>query len=393
MINKKSIEDFDLKSKKVIIRVDFNVPIKNDRIEDDNRIKCALKTIKYAYEHGAKVILLSHLGRIGSEEDKKNNSLQIVAIRLSELLFKKVEFIGKCVGDEVLDAINSMNDGDVILLENTRFEDYPDKKESKNDSSLAKYWASLGDIFIDDAFAVAHRAHASNVGIASFLPNGIGFLVKKEVEELTKVLSSPARPYTLILGGAKVSDKIGVINNLIDQVDYLIIGGAMAFTFLKAKGIEVGLSKVDLDNLDYAKDLLKKYSDKIILPIDIVVGDIKGTKCYTKDVSSIENFEIGYDIGSNSSKLFDSYIKKSKTVLVNGPMGMFEEKAYENGTKSMLESLVGIPNVIICGGDTASAALNLGYNDSYTLISTGGGASLEMLAGNDMPGIDVIDEK
>ena len=392
MINKKCITDFDLKSKRVIIRVDFNVPIKDDRILDDNRIKAALETIKYAYTNGAKVILLSHLGRVTSEEDKKDNSLRIVAIRLSELLFKPVLFIDECVSDKVDAAINEMQDGDIVLLENTRFTDVPEPRESKNDLKLAEYWASLGDIFIDDAFALAHRAHASNVGIAKLLPNGIGFLIKKEVEGLESVLSNPKKPYTLVLGGAKVKDKIGVINNLIDQVDYLIIGGAMAYTFLKAKGVNVGLSIVDEDHLTYAKELLQKYSDKIILPIDVIVGDSKGTKCYSKKIDDIASFEIGYDIGPLTIELFDTYIKKSNTALVNGPMGLFEEKAYSKGTDEILKSLVNVSDVIICGGDTAGAALSMGYNE-YKLISTGGGASLEMLAGNEMPGIDVIDEK
>jgi len=390
---KKSIRDFDLKSKRVIIRVDFNVPIKNGLIEDDNRIVKALETIKYAINEGAKVILLSHLGRVDTLEDLKTNSLQIVAIRLSELLFKPVKFINKCVGEEVKSLISEMNDGDVVLLENTRFQDFPDKKESKNDIELAKYWASLGDIFIDDAFAMAHRAHASNVGIAKYLPNGIGFLIEKEVESLTNVLSNPKRPYILILGGAKVKDKIPVIDNLIDKVDYLIIGGAMAFTFLKAKGYNIGLSKLDVDHLDYVSELLNKYGDKIILPIDIVVGDIEGVKSYTVKIEDMKDYEIGYDIGMETSNLFDQYITKAKQALVNGPMGMFEVMAYSKGTASILKSLLNVSDVIICGGDTASAALNMGYADAYKLISTGGGASLEMLAGNEMPGIDVIDEK
>ncbi len=393
MITKKSIEDYDLKSKRVIIRVDFNVPVKDGVIEDDNRIQKSLKTIKYASDNKAKVILLSHMGRIKEEKDLQTNSLQVVAIRLSELLFKKVLFIDKCEGEEVEEAINNMEDGDIILLENTRFEDLVGERESKNDSSLAKYWASLGDIFIDDAFAVAHRAHASNYGIASYLPNGVGFLIKEEVECLSDVLENPMHPNILVLGGAKVKDKIGVIDNLIDKVDYLIIGGAMANTFLKAKNLEVGKSVVDYEHLDYASNLLKKYSDKIILPIDVVVGDEHGNNATLKKVEEVNPSDVIYDIGDATSKLFNEYICKTKMAIVNGTMGMFEVEKYSMGTKNIFKSLLNPEKVIICGGDTASATLSLGYKDSYTLISTGGGASLEMLAGNEMPGIDVIDEK
>lgn len=390
---KKCITDFDLNGKKVIIRVDFNVPMKGSTIEDDNRIRKSLKTINYAINNGAKVILLSHLGRVEEEKDLKEKSLKIVAIRLSELLSRRVKFIDKTRGKEVKDAINEMNNGDIILLENTRFEDYPNKLESNNDPSLAQEWASMADIFINDAFATSHRAHASNVGIATYLPSGIGFLVKDEIEAFDSIFSSLERPFMIILGGAKVKDKIGLINNLIDKASHILIGGGMAYTFLKAKGYNVGKSIVDDANLEYAKGLLDKYSDKLILPIDNLVSTSLEEDSELIDIDKIKDTDIGYDIGPKTVELFKKYLKEAKTVVWNGPMGLFENSKYVNGTKDILSALVNNKNVIICGGDTASAAINLGYEKDFKLISTGGGASLEMLAGLKMPGIDLIDEK
>lgn len=390
---KKCITDFDLNGKKVIIRVDFNVPMKGSTIEDDNRIRKSLKTINYAINNGAKVILLSHLGRVEEEKDLKEKSLKIVAIRLSELLSRRVKFIDKTRGKEVKDAINEMNNGDIILLENTRFEDYPNKLESNNDPSLAQEWASMADIFINDAFATSHRAHASNVGIATYLPSGIGFLVKDEIEAFDSIFSSLEKPFMIILGGAKVKDKIGLINNLIDKASHILIGGGMAYTFLKAKGYNVGKSIVDDANLEYAKGLLDKYSDKLILPIDNLVSTSLEEDSELIDIEKIKDTDIGYDIGPKTVELFKKYLKEAKTVVWNGPMGLFENSKYVNGTKDILSALVNNKNVIICGGDTASAAINLGYEKDFKLISTGGGASLEMLAGLKMPGIDLIDEK
>ena len=284
---KKTIKDFDLYNKRVIIRVDFNVPIKDNIITDDNRIIASLPTINYAVENGAKVILMSHLGRIKTEEDKINNSLEIVASRLSKILNKEVTFVSTTHGDELEDCISNLNIGDILLMENTRFEDLEGKKESSNDSELGKYWASLGDIFINDAFGTCHRAHASNVGIASHLPSGIGFLVEKEINALS-VLDNPVRPFTVILGGAKVNDKIGVIENLVTKADYILIGGGMAYTFLKAKGLPIGKSLLDSENIDFCKKMLDEYSDKIILPIDSVNGkdisDESVSECSVSDI-------------------------------------------------------------------------------------------------------------
>ena len=391
---KKTIRDYDLNNKKVIIRVDFNVPIKDGVILDDNRIVSSLKTIKYAIKNGAKVILMSHLGRVKTKEDKKN-TLKPVSVRLSNLLNHDVLFIGTTRGEELESAINNMKSGDIILMENTRFEDLNGKLESSNDKALGKYWASLGDIFINDAFGTSHRAHASNVGIASNLPSGIGFLVEKELEVINSVILKPNRPFTVILGGAKVSDKIGVIDNLVTKADYILIGGGMAYTFLKSQDINIGASLLDSDNIDYCKTLLKKYSDKIILPIDSVNGESSisntGRTCF---INEIKDNEMGLDIGYNTVKLFKSYLVDSKTILWNGPVGYFENEVFSNGTKGICEVLKSIDATkIIGGGDTGSAIKNLGYEDAVTFISTGGGATLQMLEGKKMDGIDIIDEK
>ena len=383
----KTIKDFDLNGKKVIIRVDFNVPIKDNKIIDDNRIKMSLKTINYAIDKGAKVILMSHLGRVKTEEDKMNNSLKIVGERLSELLGRPVIFVNETRGTNLENSINKMNNGDVLLIENTRFEDLNGKLESSNDPILGKYWASLGDIFINDAFATCHRAHASNVGIASNLPSGFGFLVSGELEKF-KLLDNPNRPYTLILGGSKVSDKIGVIENMIKKCDYILIGGGMAYTFLKSLGYNIGESLLDSESIDFCKDMLNNYKDKIILPIDSKVDDIN------KDNNSFSDTDKGLDIGLKTIDLFKTYIDKSNTIVWNGPLGYYEDPRYSNGTKEILDYLSKQDKtVIIGGGDTAACAINYGYASSFTHISTGGGASLELLEGKVLPGVAIINEK
>ena len=390
----KTIRDFDLENKKVIIRVDFNVPIKDGKITDDNRIKESLKTINYAIEKGAKVILLSHLGRIKTEEDKEKNNLYPVSVRLSELLGKDVKFINETRGSELEEAINNLNNGDVLLVQNTRYEDLDGKKESSNDPELGKYWASLGDIFINDAFGTSHRAHASNVGIASILPSGIGFLIEKELDEFNKVLENPERPFTVILGGAKVADKIGVIENITPIADYILIGGGMAYTFLKAEGIDIGKSLLDEENIEFCKNMLEKYKDKIILPIDSVNSESTegiGRSCF---INEIKDNEMGLDIGYNTIKLFKTYLENSKTIIWNGPVGLFENPEFAKGTIGLCDILKELDAVkIIGGGDTGSAIINLGYKDAMTHISTGGGASLELLEGKKLPGIEVIRDK
>lgn len=391
---KKSIKDFDLYNKKVIIRVDFNVPIKDNKILDDNRIKESLKTINYAIDNKAKVILLSHLGRIKEESDKAKNSLSIVADRLSDLLGKKVIFSGETRGKNLEEKVANLNPGDVLLIENTRFEDLNGKLESGNDEVLAKYWASLGDIFINDAFGTIHRSHASNVGIANYLPSGLGFLVQNELEKLSLALDDPKRPYTVILGGSKVSDKIGVIKNLVNIADYILIGGGMAYTFLKSLGYNIGSSIVDGESIDFCDDILKKYTEKIILPIDSITSKQIDGESFIKENNAFASDDIGLDIGPNTIKEFEKILEISNTIVWNGPMGMFEYDKYSNGTKEILRYLSTLNKIIIIGGgDTASAAINFGYKNSFTHISTGGGASLELLEGKKLPGIEAIEDK
>ena len=383
----KTIRDFDLNNKKVMIRVDFNVPIKDGKITDDNRIKMSLETIKYAIEKNAKVILLSHLGRVKTEEDKVKNNLNIVVPRLEELLNQKVIFSNVTRGIELEEKISNMKNKDVLLIQNTRYEDLNGKLESSNDIELGKYWASLGDIFINDAFGTSHRSHASNVGIASNLPSGIGFLVEKELNALD---------LTIILGGSKVSDKITLIENLVNVADYILIGGGMAYTFLKASDINIGKSLLDVDSIEFCKNMLEKYKDKIILPIDSVnAKEMKeNTQCRQCFINEIKQDEIGLDIGYNTTKLFKTYLEKSKTIIWNGPVGVFEIKPFDEGTKRICEILKNInAKKIVGGGDTASAVINLGYKDVFDHISTGGGASLELLEGKKLPGVEVINEK
>ena len=392
---KKTIRDYDLKDKKVIIRCDFNVPIKEGQIIDDNRIIMSLETINYAINHGAKVILLSHLGRIKEEEDKIKNSLRLVSIRLSELLNRNVLFVPYTRGKALEDAINSLSSGDVLLMENTPFEDVPGKKESGNDIELGKYWASLGDIFINDAFGTAHRSHASNVGIATYLQSGLGFLVENEVNNLS-ILNNSEHPFVVILGGSKVSDKIGVIENLVTKADKIIIGGGMAYTFLNAKGYDIGKSILDNENIEFCKNILEKYSDKIVLPIDNVV-----VKEFSNDVPNrtikINEFlsdDIGMDIGMETLSLFSAVLENAKVVFWNGPLGVYEFSKYSLGTEKLLEKLVTLDaKTILGGGDIVAAASKLGYKDKVTHASTGGGVTLEFMEGKELPGVVSITNK
>lgn len=386
----KTIRDFDLNNKKVIIRVDFNVPIKEGIIKDDNRIKESLKTIKYAIDNNAKVILMSHLGRVKEESDLAKNNLEPVSVRLSELLEQEVIFVNETRGSLLEEKINALEPKQVLLMQNTRYEDLEGSKESKNDPELGAYWASLGDIYINDAFGTSHRAHASNVGIASHLDSGIGFLIEKELNEL-KVIENPNRPFVVILGGSKVSDKIGVIKNLVNTADYILIGGGMAYTFLKSQSINIGASLLDEENIEFCKEMLEKYNEKLILPIDSVVTKNIEEEGTLKFITDFSNDDIGVDIGHNTVKLFKDILKDAKTVVWNGPVGIFENEYFANGTKELCEVLKNLDaTTIIGGGDTASAAINFGYKDAFTHISTGGGASLELLEGKKLPGIEVI---
>ncbi|MCI7223443.1 phosphoglycerate kinase, partial [Fusobacterium sp.] len=375
-------------------------PMKEGKITDENRIVAALPTIKYALENGAKIIAFSHLGKVKTEEDKANKSLKAVAVRLSELLNKEVKFIPTTRGVELEEAVANLKSGEILMFENTRFEDLDGKKESKNDADLGKYWASLGDIFINDAFGTAHRAHASNVGIAQNIGEGnsaVGFLVEKELKFLGDALDNPKRPLVAILGGAKVSDKIGVIENLLVKADKILIGGAMMFTFLKAQGKNIGTSLVEEDKLELAKSLLEKSNGKIVLPIDTVVSEeFRNDSDYsTVSIDTIPNNKMGLDIGVQSVKLFNDYISSAKTVVWNGPMGVFEMPNFAKGTIGVCESIAKLKGAltVIGGGDSAAAAISLGYADKFSHISTGGGASLEFLEGKILPGIEAISNK
>ena len=397
---KKTLKDLDVKGKKVLVRVDFNVPIKDGVITNDNRITAALPTLKYILENGGKVIAFSHLGKVKEEADKASKTLAPVAKRLEELLEKPVKFIPETRGPELEKAVSELKDGEILMFENTRFEDLDGKKESKNDPELGKYWASLGDVFVNDAFGTAHRAHASNVGIAENIGAGnsaVGFLVEKELKFIGEAVNNPKRPLIAILGGAKVSDKIGVIENLLTKADKILIGGAMMFTFLKAEGKNIGTSLVEDDKLDLAKDLLTKSNGKIVLPVDTVVAAEfnNDAEFSTVDVDNIPDNKMGLDIGEKTVKLFDSYIKTAKTVVWNGPMGVFEMSNFAKGTIGVCESIANLTDAvtIIGGGDSAAAAISLGYADKFTHISTGGGASLEFLEGKVLPGVEAISNK
>lgn len=388
----KTIKDMNIDGKKVLIRCDFNVPIKDGKIIDDTRIKASLKTINYCLEHNAKVILLSHLGRVKEEADLKKNDLSPVATRLSELLDKKVRFINATRGQEVEEAVSNMKEKDMVLLQNTRYEDLDGKKESSNDPELGKYWASLGDVFINDAFGTIHRAHASNVGIASNLPSAFGFLIEEELNALSE-LNSPEKPFIVILGGAKVADKIGVIENLVTKADKILIAGGMAFTFLKAEGYEVGNSIVDQESLDFCTEMLKKYAEKIVLPVDanVTTEYSEKTSSKIKDITEIEYNEMGLDIGPKTIELYEKYLKDAKIVVWNGPLGVYEFEKYQKGTKEILKYLVDNNiKAILGGGDIVAAAATLGYKDKVYHASTGGGATLEYLEGKKLPGIEVI---
>ena len=397
---KLTVKDVDLKGKKVLVRVDFNVPVKDGVITNDNRITAALPTIKYILEQGGRAILFSHLGRVKEEADKEGKSLAPVAADLAAKLGQEVQFIpGVTRGAELEAAVNALEDGQVLLVENTRFEDVDGKKESKNDPELAKYWASLGDVYVNDAFGTAHRAHASNVGIASNIGEGnsaSGFLVDKEIKFIGGAVDNPERPLVAILGGAKVSDKIAVIENLLGKADKVIIGGGMAYTFMKAQGKEIGKSLCENDKVDYARELMEKAGDKLILPVDTVVA-----KEFSNDAPSrvaendIQPDEEGLDIGPKSVELFKNTLQGAKTVIWNGPMGVFEMPNFAKGTIGVCEAIAHLEGAttIIGGGDSATAAISLGYAEKFSHISTGGGASLEYLEGKVLPGIDSLSDK
>lgn len=386
----KRLEDINLDDKTVIVRCDLNVPMENGVITDDNRIIKSIPTIKYLYENAKSVVILSHLGRIKNKEDEKKNTLEPVCNYLSKKLNIDITF---CTYLE--DVKKVVLENKIVMLENTRFFDLDNNKESNNDLSLAKFFASLGDVFVNDAFGVSHRNAASVVGISNYLPSYMGFLVREEIEKLNIIRNNPIKPFTVILGGSKVKDKIGLITNLIDKVDNLVIVGGMAFTFLKAMNINIGKSILDTENIDYAKDILEKYGNKIVLPIDVYTNtefSNNGNKVL-RNVKDIKDNEIGLDIGPETIKLIENRIKNSKTVFVNGPAGAFELSNYAYGTKEIFEILKNMDSIVVIGGgDSASAAIKFGYKNAFTHISTGGGASLEYIEGRKLPGIECLSE-
>jgi len=397
---KLTVKDVDLKGKKVLVRVDFNVPLENGNITNDNRITAALPTIKYITQQGGRAVLFSHLGRVKKEADKAGKSLAPVAKNLASKLAQDVAFIPNVTrGVNLEKAIDELKDGEVLLVENTRFEDVDGNKESKNDPALGKYWASLGDdIFVNDAFGTAHRAHASNVGISANVSKAVaGFLLENEINYIQEAVDNPVPPFVAILGGSKVSDKIGVIENLLKKADKVIIGGGMTYTFYKAQGIEIGNSLVEEDKLNLAKELLSKAGNKLILPVDSKEANAFAGYTEVKDTEgeAVDPGFLGLDIGPKSIVKFASEIKGAKTVVWNGPMGVFENSDFQAGTIGVMDAIISEPGVksIIGGGDSAAAAFNLGRADKFSWISTGGGASMELLEGKTLPGLAALSEK
>lgn len=402
-MNKKTVKDIDVRGKRVLVRVDFNVPLDENRnITDDRRIVAALPTIKYLVENGARVILVSHLGRPKTDDDGKvlpdsvaSFNLDPVAKRLSELLGKDIRKMNDCIGDEVRDAAMNLKDGDVLLLENVRFY----KAETKNDPKFAEQLASVAELYVNDAFGTAHRAHASTEGVTKFVPGVSGFLMQKELDYLGRAIGNPERPFLAILGGAKVADKIPVIDNLLTKVDNLIIGGGMAYTFFKAQGHEIGKSLLDTEGLELAKNAIAKAKDlgvNLVLPVDVVVGKefSNDTESKAVEVTQIPADWMGLDIGPKSIEKFKEVIAASKTVVWNGPMGVFEMPKFAVGTKAIAEALANADaTTIIGGGDSAAAVEQMGFADKMSHVSTGGGASLEFLEGKELPGVVALQDK
>lgn len=370
----KTIRDIDVNNKSVIVRVDYNVPVEDGIIKDNSKIIKSLKTINYLLEHNCKVILLSHFGRVKNEEDKEKNSLKIVAKELANLLKHKVKFLDNCVGASVKNEVMNASNGEVILLENTRYTDVPEKRESKNDLALAEFWSNLGDVFINDAFGSMHRAHSSTAGIAKYLPHAIGFLVEEELNKLNILIHGTPHPFVVFMGGAKVDDKLPIIKSLLDRCDYLLVGGGIANSFLKAQGADIGssIATSDEDILKELKDMMKQYKGKIVLPVDFTIDD-----------------GIIYDVGVKSIELYKKYIDNSELVFVNGTCGKFEDERFMEGTRMLFEALKESgKKVIVGGGDTASAAKKFGFGEDFLHISSGGGATLEYIADGKLQALD-----
>ncbi len=398
-MSKQTVRDLDVKGKKVIVRVDFNVPLKDGVITNDNRILGALPTIKYLMDNDAKIVLMSHLGKVNhkdaekTESDKIKNNMEPVAKRLAELVDTKVTFVNATRGEELENAVDALKEKEIVVMQNTRYE----KGESKNDPELGAYWASLGEYFVTDAFGSVHRAHASTVGVATHLESALGFLVEKEVEMLNKAVNNPKRPFVAILGGAKVSDKIAIIEELLNKADKVIIGGGMSYTFFKALGKEIGTSLLEEDKMDMALEFMERGKGKLFLPVDITVANAfdGATDIKVVDIDHIPADYMGLDIGPKTVELFKKELAGAKTVVWNGPMGVFEKPEFAKGTEAVCKAISELDDAmtVIGGGDSASAAINLGYKDKFTHISTGGGASMEFMEGKELPGIAIIKEK
>ena len=385
---KKTIKDYEVKNKTILLRCDLNVPIVNGKIQDDTRINESLKTINYLIKQNAKIVVLSHLGKIKTEEDKKENTLYPVYLKLKEKLETQVYFTNETRGKDLEEKLSKLKSGEVLLIEITRYEDLEGKKESSCDEELSTYWANLGDIYVNDAYGTSHRCHASNVGISKKIPNAIGFLIEKEITKLNEIMNEDTHPFIVIMGGKKISDKTLVIENLIDKCDKILIGGGMCFTFLKAQNINVGNSIVDDENIDFCQKILKEYPNKIVLPRDIVTSNNE-----IKDINNIGSNDIGYDIGPKTTQDFLKELKLAKRVVINGPMGVFEQKEFSKGTDAIYKYLKDNKiKTLVGGGDSAASVNLLGYNDAFFHISTGGGATLDYLSGKTLPGIDIIDE-
>lgn len=386
---KKTIKDYQYQNKTVIIRCDLNVPLENGVITDDTRIKESLKSINYLLEKGAKVIVLSHLGKIKTEEDKIKNSLKPVYEKLKTLLNCPVYFSNETRGNELEEKVSKLKYGEVLLVENTRYEDLDNKKESSCDEELSSYWAKFADIYINDAYGTSHRSHASNVGLSKLLPNAVGFLIEKEILKLDEIMNEETHPFIVVMGGKKISDKTLVIENLITKCDKILVGGGMCFTFLKSLGINVGSSIVDNDNLEFCKKILEKYEDKIILPVDIVTNNNE-----VKNIFNISSDDMGYDIGPKTIDIYKKHLETSKRVVINGPMGVFEDERFAKGTNEIYKCLKeNNIKTLIGGGDSAASVNLLGYQDDFFHISTGGGATLDYLSGKTLPAIEIINEK
>ncbi|NLA32547.1 MAG: phosphoglycerate kinase [Mollicutes bacterium] len=384
----KNIHSLDLNNKKVIVRCDFNVTIKEGKILDDTKIVKTLKTLNYLLDKNCSVIMLSHFGKIKDEESKSKNSLKPISEYLSKLLNKEITFVSNTRSEELTEKCRNLQPGQLLMIENTRFEDVPNKLESNNDEELSKYWASLGEVFINDAFGSSHRAHASVCGIAKHLPAVNGFIVEEEVESLSKLIINPERPFTVVMGGAKVDDKIDLIKSLIPKCDYLITGGGIANTFLLAKGYDIGKSLANKELVEEVKTLLEQYPNKIILPLDVVVGKEDSDYIMSKELNNIESDELIYDIGNKTIDRIKDIVNISKTIFVNGTVGLYENELFANGTKEVLESIATAEaTTIAAGGDSVSAVNHFNLDDKFDFLSTGGGASLEFIIDGDLPGI------